>query len=107
MILSGEQGFSINFPLWLSGRFFHSRSLQSGVTLLVQKRCRFKTALTPSMFAGEVGGSNPLAPIFYPLFRFGLFFSRCPSVVPLARKPIQGLYGQGFDSHALPPTYKT
>ncbi len=26
-------------------------------------RCRFKTALTPPMFAGRVGGSNPIAPI--------------------------------------------
>ncbi len=53
-------------------------------TLLVQVWCRFKTALAPPMFAGEVGGSNPLAPIELRRFEFlavcgpgvGLDFSR-------------------------------
>jgi hypothetical protein len=41
-------------------------------TFSVQLWCRFKTALTRSMFAGQAGGSNNLAPIL----AFGQFWPK-------------------------------
>jgi len=53
----------------------------------VQFWCSFRMLLAPSMFAGDVGGSNPL-----PLI------CRCPSGVPSPSKPLLALSGEGFDS---------